>query len=226
MHDLNRTYPGRNGANGWIGLFYSMDHSTYTCTVYANVTGKKKSHKHMAGIAQAPVQAVLEMATVASSTTTQYQNPLSGPCKGAADVGQSPHLNERNASNITVLLSQLPNGQPNPDPDRHISGAVCAPRCGCMDPVRGSGDCKQFVECAATNLPTGTTATPQCILGVIESSTHTEGILSTACALVCDPSQPDGGPASKCPLGATCQRMYGEVAAAEAGIFDTGICTY
>ena len=161
------------------------------------------------------VQASLANATKLPNTT-EYSNPFAGPCKGDT---KDPELDDVNASQLTVLAIDTPFAK--------IPGSICAPRCGCPKWIEGEDECEvPIVTCPTTNLPAGTTATPKCMLGS-QPRPGQNGIFPSACALVCDPSDPSktGGPTSKCPKGATCEPLYEKVAGAE-GIFDTGVCTY
>jgi hypothetical protein len=72
-----------------------------------------------------------------------------------------------------------------------ISGTFCSPKCSTFKPC-------------PTDVPTGTTAKPECVL---EAQGHSS---PTNCALICSP-----GASAGCPSGATCQPIQG-----------TGVCTY
>ncbi len=72
-----------------------------------------------------------------------------------------------------------------------IAGDYCSPYCSSSQPC-------------PTDLPDGTTATPECVVETQGSSTPTN------CALICDPSQ-----SNQCPQNATCKPISG-----------IGVCTY
>jgi len=71
-----------------------------------------------------------------------------------------------------------------------LAGDFCSPYCSTSQPC-------------PTDVPTGTTATPECVL-------ETGGSQPTNCALICSPSANDA-----CPSGASCKPISG-----------TGVCTY
>lgn len=219
----------------WVGVYYSMCNpklgctnasEAYTCTAYTNVTGTRPVKGMLSGRAQGPVQATLQPAIRTSALATHYANPFTGGCYENASA-----LDDANASSLTVVeLVDFKTG--NHLRSHNVSGSTCAPACGCRAEVPGFfPGCldvrdPQILRCPTTNLPANTTATPRCMLGPFPPPG--QGFVSpTGCVLVCDPSDPSGtgGPTSKCPAGATCKKLYGE-AAARAGIFDSGICTY
>lgn len=215
-----------------VGLYYSLCNpelgcteagKAYTCTVYVNVTGTKPATGVLAGRAQAPVIARLDKAQT-SLVASPYANPWTGACKAATSA--SAGFDERNA---TLFATATEHWQPhNPTPTSefyNISGAICAPQCGCITPGHPQGQCAfgKLYSCTTANLPPGTTATPMCML-----QSGMEDLVYSACALACDPSDPSGtgGPTSKCPAGATCQAQYSAGTSESKGIFATGICTY
>lgn len=222
---------GGDGANRdgpkpkWIGLWYSMCNpklgctdtdKAYTCSIYANVTGRKPAPGVLAGRAQSPAGAVLEPAKV-SAGATEYANPYAGPCKGKALAFGYDSVN----------VSKIEVGAP-PGFFRVIPGATCAPACGCRNATEGAPDCNgHIVACPTTGLPVNTTATPQCMVGAAVDDPM-EFLNPSVCVLVCDPSDPSGtgGPTSKCPRGATCQPMYGREATVALAVYDTGVCLY
>ncbi len=72
-----------------------------------------------------------------------------------------------------------------------LGGDFCSPYCSPS-------------QACPTDLPDGTTASPECVLETQGSSTPTN------CALICDPSQ-----SNQCPQNATCKPISG-----------IGVCTY
>jgi len=76
-----------------------------------------------------------------------------------------------------------------------ISGDFCSPKCTKL----------LFLHFCTKDVPTGTTANPECVLETQGSSSPTQ------CALVCNPAAEDAG----CPKGATCQPIQ-----------TIGLCTY
>ena len=168
----------------------------------------------LSGHAQPPVEYQAAPTTVKPGAMN-YGNPFLGPCN-AGSTSTAGH----GESNATV---------------RRQTGAICSPWCGCPLPVvpgQPLPDCsKTFVECPTSGLPAGTTATPQCMLSLLDPSAPIRSFKPPAyCALVCDPSDPSGtgGAKSRCPKGATCKSLYSasNQSAAKAGIFDTGVCSY
>lgn len=220
---------GGDGIHG-IGLFYSMcnprmgcadPNKAYTCTVYKNVTGTKAVGGVLAGRAQAPVVARQLERNKTSTDVASYANPWNGACKSAPNASG---FDELKASMLATVTEHWPHGGgADPVPEYfNISGAICAPQCGCIDPSQPRCAFGKLYPCP-TDLPAGTTATPECLLiGGMDDNTH------SACALVCDPSDPSGtgGSTSKCPEGATCEPMYSKARVENAGIFNSGICTY
>ena len=159
-----------DGPKDDIGLFYSLCNpklgcedpkQAYMCTVYANVTGKKPSKGMLSGHAQAPVLYNGTAPTKEVYGGVYYGNPYEGTCK--AGNGSSAGKGEVNA---TVR--------------RQAGGAICAPFCGCPAVVPCPPglpcppECKSgILECPTSELPAGTTATPQCMLGLRGASDHT-----------------------------------------------------
>lgn len=220
---------GGDGIHG-VGLFYSMCNpqmgcktkEAYTCTVYTNVTGTKPAAGVLAGRAQAPVVALRLDRNKTSIGAPSYANPWNGACKAAPNASG---FDEIEASMLATVTEHWSPGGRVPVPEYfNISGAICAPQCGCIEPGKPQCAFGQLYPCPTTaGLPAGTTATPECLLvGGMDDNTI------SACALVCDPSDPSGtgGVTSKCPPGATCQPMYSGAKVEKAGIFNTGVCTY
>jgi len=215
----------------WVGVHYSMCNPlmgcmnaslAYTCQAYANVTGTRPVKGMLSGRSQGPVQAALQPAVQTSSLAAHYANPFTGGCRANA-TGRD----DANASSL-VIIERVDIDTGKLLRSHNVSGSTCAPACGCQSEVPGPfpGCTDAILRCPTTNLPTNTTATPRCMLG--GHPPPGQGFVDpTACVLVCDPSDPSGtgGPTSKCPAGATCKHLYGK-AAAKAGIFDSGICTY
>ena len=192
----------RYGPHDDIGMFYSMCNPSlgckdpakkYTCTTYKNVTGKKPSPGMLSGHAQAPVGYAGAAPAASLAGGVNYGNPYAGPCK---------------AGNASGGL--LANGEVNATV-RWQTGAICAPWCGCPITKPGTPSCQGgFVECP-TEVPPGTTATPQCLLARPRNAASSDdGGPPSHCGLVCDPSDPSGtgGAASRCPKGATCKPLY------------------
>jgi len=73
-----------------------------------------------------------------------------------------------------------------------VQGSFCSPKC-------------EVLRICPKDVPPGTTAKPECVLETSGSSKPTQ------CALICDPSELDGG----CPDKASCKSISG-----------TGLCTY
>jgi len=208
---------GGDGQEG-PGVYYSFcdpdngckeEGSEYTCSFYVNVTGKRPAPGRISGIAQAPMATMLKPANT-SATAVSYANPWTGACK-AATAGSYDEFNATLLASYTLHWNS-PTSDPTYD-FYNISGATCAPQC---DP-KGL--------CPTLNLPNGTTASPRCALS-FNSQGGDHGF--TACALMCDPTDPSGtgGATSKCPAGATCQQQYPEGRPARHGMFKTGVCTY
>lgn len=114
------------------------------------------------------------------SQTTGYAALSNGPqhIAGVASLGQgTPRTHYGNPKDGPCMSGESPTFLPP------IRGSVCSPACSTT------------VSCP-TDVPHGTTATPECVLN---------GDPPQACALVCDPSSPDGD--ASCPAGARCERV-------------------
>ena len=205
---------GGDGIHG-IGRFYTLcnpktgchdSKRAYTCTIFSNVTGKRPLAGALSGHAQAPVRSIINGVQHAEGANN-YANPFVSACR----PGKTEAI--PGDSNVTIPGAGGGHGA-------REEGAVCAPWCGCPKAKEGQPACLGgFVECPTDDLPPGTTATPQCfLLGVAPRDFN--------CALVCDPSDPTGGPASRCPKGAACKPLYSKLDVASAGIFNTGACVY
>ena len=132
-------------------------------------------HKGASGICGINMMASYPTKTGEVSAEEVAPPPPSPPAPSTHHYGPPPCLSDEVAVTITG-----------------ITGTFCSPKCGLFKPC-------------TTDVPPGTTATPECVL---EAQGHAS---PTNCALVCTPGSGSGG----CPTGASCQAIQ-----------TVGICTY